>query len=531
MNTGKNVSSGKENTSSFWQLYPGPLLAATPEGKVIRANEAAMTFMGAWGWKEGRPLPREWKEPVQQVYASGLPYVEEFVLGQRTYLMHIRPALDAGEVWLFGQDITELKEAQVLFLQHTDLLQSVLSMAPVGIFSADAEGYLHFIQGKIFEELSFDILSFVGHSLYELVYNPDEVREAVQKALEGEVNRCVFEIVNSEDASFWVCWFSPQRDEEGRIVGVYGLLLDYTEDREQMEGIVRFNEKLRQKMFERTRQLLKANFTLQTSFRGSLKAMSKLGELYSPLLGGHERRVARLAIELGKILKLSQQQLIQLEVAALLHDVGKIRLSQDALVKTPKEMTSEQKAILLKHPVLGAEIVQAIPGMEEAARAIRHHHEHFDGTGFPDRLQGEEIPFLSRIIAVANAYDRHLYGGKLSRVSEVAAYARVREKADSHFDPVVVRALEKHIIGYVNEASWQKEQKVRIRVSHLKPGMVLAQDMFDHRMVLLLPMGTRLTREHIMRLKVLLRGGDIPKAVWIHSHSIKQLMQATERIL
>ena len=497
----------------------------------MQANQAALAFMGAWGWQEGRLLPRQWKQTLEKVYAAGLPYVEEVVLGQRTYLMHIKPAVEAEEVWLFGQDITELKEAQTLFLQHTDLLQSVLSMAPVGIFSASPDGYLHFIQGRIFQELSFDVLAFVGHSLYELVYNPDTIRESIEIALKGEVTSCIFEIVNSKDTVFWRCWLSPQRDESGEITGVYGLLLDYTEDQERIEGIERFNEKLRQKMFERTRQLLKANFALQTSFKGSIKAIARLGDLYSPLLGGHERRVARLAIELGKMLKLSQQELIQLEVAALLHDIGKIRLSQDTLVKLPKEMTTEQKHVLLKHPVLGAEIVRAIPGMEEAARAIRHHHENYDGTGFPDGLQGEDIPLLSRIIAVANAYDRYLYGGGLSRLSEVGAFARVREKADSFYDPEVVRALEKHVIGYVNEASWQKEQKVRIRVSHLKPGMVLAQDLFDKRMVLLLPVGTRLTREHIMRLKILLKGGDVPKSVWVQSQSIELLMQTTEKIL
>lgn len=122
--------------------------------------------------------------------------------------------------------------------------------------------------------------------------------------------------------------------------------------------------------------------------------------------GMHCSRVEGLCMEMGRRFKLSKRELELLRVAARLHDVGKIGIPDHILLK-PGKLTPDEWAIMKHHSVLGAEISQAVHHKEatEIARVIRHHHEGFNGQGYPDGLAGEAIPFCSRIITVVDAYD------------------------------------------------------------------------------------------------------------------------------
>jgi diguanylate cyclase (GGDEF)-like protein/putative nucleotidyltransferase with HDIG domain len=136
---------------------------------------------------------------------------------------------------------------------------------------------------------------------------------------------------------------------------------------------------------------------------GIINAFSETADSKNVYTKDHSRKVAEYALALGKSLKLKKGEMDQLEVCALLHDIGKISISDTILEKTG-EYTDEELEIIQKHPQVGADIASRIPQMESCTDSILHHHEWYDGSGYPDGLRGEEIPLESRIIAIADAF-------------------------------------------------------------------------------------------------------------------------------
>lgn len=120
----------------------------------------------------------------------------------------------------------------------------------------------------------------------------------------------------------------------------------------------------------------------------------------------HSDRVSQLSMALGERCGLSARELGILHISASLHDVGKIGI-RDAILAKPGQLTAEERTEMNRHSEIGEDIILAtgIEGAAEAACAIRHHHEHFDGSGYPDGLRGQAIPLASRIISLADSYD------------------------------------------------------------------------------------------------------------------------------
>lgn len=157
---------------------------------------------------------------------------------------------------------------------------------------------------------------------------------------------------------------------------------------------------------------------------------------------GHSSRVTRLAVKLGKSLGYSQDQLKILERGALLHDIGKIGIS-DTILHKPGELSAEEWAIMKFHPDIGAKIVSGIPFLQETIPVIRGHQERWDGSGYPVGLKGAEIPELARLFAVVDAFDAltsdRPYRNKISK-DEALGY--LREQSGILFDPEMVAGFD-----------------------------------------------------------------------------------------
>jgi putative nucleotidyltransferase with HDIG domain len=136
------------------------------------------------------------------------------------------------------------------------------------------------------------------------------------------------------------------------------------------------------------------------AFPGVLNLMLGLKDGYTSY---HTRAVALYAVEIGKELGLTERQLGELECAALLHDIGKAGVP-DGILKKPAGLTDDEWAAIRLHPVIGAEVASEAGFAPAITHAIRQHHERLDGTGYPDRLSGNDIQFYARIIAVADSY-------------------------------------------------------------------------------------------------------------------------------
>jgi putative nucleotidyltransferase with HDIG domain len=133
-------------------------------------------------------------------------------------------------------------------------------------------------------------------------------------------------------------------------------------------------------------------------------AFNQLLDLKDLNTGVHSTRLAEWALHVAGELGLDRNYLADIEVAALLHDIGKIGVS-DAILNKPAKLTAEEYEVMKKHPEFGWAVLRQVPGMERASLMILHHHESYDGTGYPGGLKGEEIPVGSRIVSVIDAFD------------------------------------------------------------------------------------------------------------------------------
>lgn len=156
---------------------------------------------------------------------------------------------------------------------------------------------------------------------------------------------------------------------------------------------------------------------------------------------GHSRRVTEMTILLAQAMGIQGEELIAIRRAALLHDIGKLGIPQEILKKIGR-LTVEERTTIEKHPVIGYEMVQEIPYLKKSLDVIRSHHERLDGTGYPDGLKGQEIPFHARIFAVIDAWDAMMSSRAYrSGMSFEKAKAELEAGAGTQFDPAVVNAF------------------------------------------------------------------------------------------
>jgi HD-GYP domain-containing protein (c-di-GMP phosphodiesterase class II) len=157
--------------------------------------------------------------------------------------------------------------------------------------------------------------------------------------------------------------------------------------------------------------------------------------------GVHSTRLAEWAIRVAKKLGITESDFYQLEVAALLHDIGKIGIP-DAILKKEGRLTDEERALMNKHPEYSWSILRMFPGLDKASLYALHHHENYDGSGYPGGLKGSEIPIGSRIVSVIDAYDAMISNRCYRKgLSHEEAVRRLIAAAGTQFDPVVVQAF------------------------------------------------------------------------------------------
>ena len=173
----------------------------------------------------------------------------------------------------------------------------------------------------------------------------------------------------------------------------------------------------------------------------SLTMIAHAIDLKDVYTGKHAREVSNIAVRIARTMRLPEKDVINIRMAGLLHDIGKIGVS-GGIIRKPSKLTPDEETAMKRHPVIGADIMQPVELLTDAAHLVRHHHEHYDGSGYPDGLIGDDIPLGSRIVFVADAFNAMTTDRPYRRArTKTEALEVLKDHAGQQFDSSVVDAL------------------------------------------------------------------------------------------
>jgi response regulator RpfG family c-di-GMP phosphodiesterase len=268
----------------------------------------------------------------------------------------------------------------------------------------------------------------------------------------------------------------------------------------QNELLQDWNNRLKSRVLEQTSELRakndeldKQNANLKKNFRATIEAFSNLIELRHKSMCNHAHNVANLSQAIAESLMLPEEVVDQIVEAALLHDIGKIGIPDQLLMKSEDDMKGAEITEYMQHAIRGQMAIDSIVELRPVGVMVRHHHEWYDGHGYPDGKAGDEIPIGARIIALADYADQTL--GKNPTQSGIKNnFDKIRKFCGTRFDPQLFRHLEKPVYQYYGQVSDAQGELVGeiLDPKELRINMILADDLYSPTGVLLLKNGTQL---------------------------------------
>ncbi|NUP98826.1 MAG: HD domain-containing protein [Armatimonadetes bacterium] len=214
-------------------------------------------------------------------------------------------------------------------------------------------------------------------------------------------------------------------------------------------GVAIDNSRLFQREQRHARDLADALDELRSTYDDTLAALSGALDLRDNETEGHARRVTRYSVRIAEALGIRGQEMVDIERGALMHDIGKIGVP-DAILLKPGKLTDEEWAVMRTHPQLGWQMIKNIRFLAGAAPIVLHHHERFDGDGYPGRLKQQDIPLGARIFAIADTFDAMTSDRPYRKALPYeVARQEIERCAETQFDPMVVSAFQS-----ISEEEW-----------------------------------------------------------------------------
>jgi response regulator RpfG family c-di-GMP phosphodiesterase len=433
--------------------------------------------------------------------------------------------------------------------QGLDLLKKLET--PVSLFISDQR--MPEMTGAEFLEKAKTIFPDAMRFLLTGYSSMDAIVDSINR---GSIHRYLNKPWDDSDLIFQV----QQALEQYELVLENKRLLALT--RRQNKELKDLNKNLEGIIDERTKEiqhknevLLHLNKDLESSLHNTVRAFVSLTEMFAPSLAVHGRRVSHFAHEIALHMALSEKEIINIEIAALLHDMGKLGMPLKLMngkyeTSTSKEerlyrrhpklaesshdkWTAEEEALYKRHPEEGQNIVRLIKNLDHAGLLIRSHHEWYDGNGYPDRLSDEAIPFGSRIIAVADAWDKviNLKDESQRSIDEylkenptgrndvppeellhLAAVDMLKKNAFVRFDPDIIKVF----LNLLKTKDLKAQHSNRlVSMDELEVDMVLAMTLYTGNGRFLLPQKTVLNKDHIAKLKIIHRTDPITEKIQV----------------
>jgi HD-GYP domain-containing protein (c-di-GMP phosphodiesterase class II) len=207
---------------------------------------------------------------------------------------------------------------------------------------------------------------------------------------------------------------------------------------------------------------------MREMFTQTVGALAQAVDARDAFTSGHSESVQRISVDIGRVMRLKEHEIEALEWGGLLHDIGKIGVP-DAVLLSQDKLTRDERALMNRHPVIGANIIAHVGKLAPELPIIRHHHEWYNGSGYPDRLIGDEIPKLARVLHVADAFEAMTAARpyRMRPLSREQAIAELRKYAGVQFDPVIVDAFLR--------TAWARDAGDTSRPAAVRPVPLLAQ--------------------------------------------------------
>ncbi len=282
------------------------------------------------------------------------------------------------------------------------------------------------------------------------------------------------------------------------------------------------NQQLESKVKERTESLSNFNAKLKLANQKQRHLFQDVIEMINLIIedttgsgDGHVKRVANHCKLVARHLKLEKNVITQVYLAGLMHEIGKVALSDQLARSVENDLTRAQLSARQQHAVKGAEILNKVPHLQAIGLAVRHQYERFNGTGEPEHLIGENIPIASRILAVVNDFDKLLLGRVSGeKLSQTQAMQTMKTLGKAHYDPDVIDTY----FELLQSKSIREEANIDlcVGVDMLEEGMHLTQDLLNKQGAVILTEGTEITEPLIEKLKCYQRDWNFIFNVFVH---------------
>ncbi|MCX6556219.1 MAG: HD domain-containing protein, partial [Candidatus Aminicenantes bacterium] len=223
-----------------------------------------------------------------------------------------------------------------------------------------------------------------------------------------------------------------------------------------------YQKHLEKMVEERTSDLKSALQELDKTYNFTLRAMATVLDTRDTETQGHSLRVVSFTLKLAEFMQITDKNTLKVyEYGALLHDIGKIGIP-DAILRKPEELTVDEWLIMKKHPAIGYNLLRRIKFLETSAQIVLHHHEAFDGSGYPSGLSGDKIPLGARIFNVADAIDAITSDRPYQKAQPLkVAVNELRRHSGRQFDPQIIAIFEEAGVDFWEQEKLRIEERIR----------------------------------------------------------------------
>jgi PAS domain S-box-containing protein/putative nucleotidyltransferase with HDIG domain len=386
---------------NFFKNFPPPSIAKMTDAFIkVAAGQQVPPYEVEGHTKTGEKL-------IAEVYGSLLKKKGKAV-GVLAVMMNITKRKQAEEA---------LRESEE---KYRDLVENIDDI----IYATDEHGIVTYIAPHIEDVGGYTTSEIIGRSFLEFVHEKDipYMRDKFGQDISGQAEPHEYRAVTKAGDVRWVRVSSRPFFKETRVIGLRGVMTDFTARKQAEEELQRSYQQLRETFIE------------------TVNALASTVEMKDPYTAGHQRWATRLACAIAKELGLSEEQIEGIRMAGLIHDIGKINIPAEILSK-PGQLSDIQYNIVKIHAQVGCDILREIKFPWPVAKIVLQHHERWDGSGYPEGLSGEEIILEARILAVADTVEA-MSSHRPYRVAHGVerALSEISQNSGTLYDPAVVDA-------------------------------------------------------------------------------------------